>query len=245
MRIRLLLFLMIAGFSSCQNDENTNEFQNLQEYINAYASNPLGEVIACAANEHQNTDITYVFYYPLIGATDISYFESEGIGIDPNDFSNYIRKELTIEPVFGSKLGRFVRAGSEEAWGMVTFVLQGVLHTSNPIRLKNKTKPSEWTDTVTIDLAQTGIPKFSWTDGNIVENVIYFQVVADAQQHFLSGTYTVEKWFQYRNNTNVVLDINTEEPPDLNLGEDYNFTLMGVSEDNWVNLIIQETFTAQ
>jgi hypothetical protein len=236
---------MVIGFLSCEKGENANEFQNLQEYINAYSSTPLGEVIACAASEHLDTDVTYVFYYPLIGATDISYFESDEVGIDPNDFSNYIRKELAIEPVFGGKLERFVRTGSNEAWGMVTFVLQGVLHRSNPIRLKNKTKSSEWTDTVAIDFMQSGAPKFSWTDGNIVESVIYFQVIADAQQRFFSGTYTTEKWYQYQNNTNVVLDINTEVPPDLNLGQDYNFTLMGVSEDNWVNLIIQKTFTAQ
>jgi len=230
---------------SCQNDEQVDGFQNLQTYIDANSQSPLDEVIACAASDPDDRAISYAFYYPVIGATDIRYYESETVAIDPNDFSLYSRKELANEPVFGGKLERFVRTDSEEAWCIVTFKLQGTLHISNPIRLKNGTKPSEWTDDVAIDLSQSGAPKFSWNDGTIVENSIYFQVITDVQNHFLSGTYTYEKYFQYRNMVNVVLDINTEVPPDLEVGQDYNFVLMGVSEDNWVNLVVQNTFTAQ
>ena len=69
--------------------------------------------------------------------------------------------------------------------------------------------------------------------------------VRDAENNFLSGTYTFEKWFQYFNLSNVVLDINTSNPPNLIEGNSYNLTLMGVSEDNWVNLLIQKGFTGQ
>lgn len=230
---------------SCQDDERIEEFQNLQTYIDANSQNPLNEVIACAASDPDNHTISYAFYYPVTGATDIRYYESEVLAIDPNNFSLYKRKELAKEPVFGGKLERFVRTGSNEAWCVVTFKLQGTLHVSNPIRLKNNTKPSEWTNAVTIGFSQSGVPKFSWTDGTIVENAIYFQVITDVQSQFLSGTYTYEKCFQYKNMTNVVLNINTGTPPDLEVGQDYNFVLMGVSEDNWVNLVVQNTFTAQ
>ena len=51
--------------------------------------------------------------------------------------------------------------------------------------------------------------------------------------------------FQFYEVSNVVLDINTTTPEDLVLETEYNFTMMGVSEDNWVNLFIQESFIAE
>lgn len=243
MRTRLLFLLVVASFMSCQQDEIANS--NLQTYVDANSQNPLGEVIACAASDSQNTTISYVFYYPVVGATDIRYYETETTSVNPNELSNYSRKNIQKELVFSGKLERFVREQTNEAWCIVTYMFQGVLHTSNPIRLKHGTKPSEWTTNVSINHTQSMAPKFSWNDGAIAENVIYFQVITDLQERFLSGTYTVERCFQYKNNSNVVLDINTQVPEDLTIGNDYNFILMGVSEDNWVNLIVQNTFTAQ
>ena len=58
-----------------------------------------------------------------------------------------------------------------------------------------------------------------------------------------TGTYTYDKFFKYFDDSNVVLDINDSATPD-NLVEDteYLFTMMAVSADNWVNIVIQETF---
>lgn len=242
---KLLFLVVIACFFSCQVDTNSDLSINLQEYIDVNSNNSVGEVIACAASEEQNTAVSYIFYYPLVEATDIRYYEADITVVDSNDFSKYTRKRLPIEPVFGGKLERFVRSDTEEAWCIVTFMLQGTLHKSNPIRLKNISKPTEWLSNVSIDFSQSGTPKFSWNDGSIAENAIYFQVISNVQETFLSGTYTFDKWYQYKNTNNVVLTINTETPPDLILNEDYLFTMMGVSEDNWVNLIIQKRFTAQ
>ena len=50
--------------------------------------------------------------------------------------------------------------------------------------------------------------------------------------------------FQYYKLDNVVLNVTRETPPALQLGMNYGFTLMGVSEDNWVNLVIEKNFEA-
>lgn len=55
----------------------------------------------------------------------------------------------------------------------------------------------------------------------------------------------ISKYISYYNTSNVVLNITTQTPPSLIVGNNYNFTLMDVSEDNWVNLVIQKTFKAQ
>ena len=67
-------------------------------------------------------------------------------------------------------------------------------------------------------------------------------MVTDAQNNLLSGTYTYEKLFTYYNLENVVLNVTRENPPSLLSNNSYSFTMMGVSLDNWVNLVIQKDF---
>jgi hypothetical protein len=229
---------------SCTEDNDVTVPRNLQEYITASSNNDLGEVIACAASVSGSTSISYIFYYPEEGATDIRYYEADSLNVDEQDFSKYRRKNLDVTDVFDGKLQRFSRTDSDENWCLVTYVLDGELHKSNPIRLKNATASTIWTDEVTIDFPTTLEPKFTWSAVANVDDAIYFQVISEKEDDtFVSGTYTNDTFFQYFDNSNVVLNINVPETPD-DLVEDteYLFTMMAVSEDNWVNTVIQETF---
>lgn len=245
MRIKVLLIICLIVNISCTKDNLTFDSNNLQEYINQNSPQNLGEVIACAASDKINTNTTYIFYYPVTGATNVKYFETIDTAANPNNFNNYTLKELNKEPVFNGKLSRFVKESNQEVWCVVTFIFEGKLNKSNPIRIKNTSKPSEWTSDVSIDFSEQLKPKFFWQDGRINENVIYFEVITDNQNDFLSGTYTKDKWFQYKNMSNVVLEINTNEPVNLATNNTYNFTMMGVSEDNWVNLVLEKQFIAR
>ena len=82
----------------------------------------------------------------------------------------------------------------------------------------------------------SNMPVFTWQDGVFDDTKIYFHVVSNANDDLLSGTYTFEKRFQYYKLDNVVLNITEEIPPILETGEGYDFALLAVSEDNWVNL---------
>jgi hypothetical protein len=93
-----------------------------------------------------------------------------------------------------------------------------------------------------IDVSTREMPVFMWDDGAIKENKIYFEVISNTKDELLSGTYTFQKRFQYYKLDNVVLNITQGIPPQLNPIHSYNFTLMGVSEDNWVNLFIEKSF---
>ena len=240
----LYLFIIISFFSCSEKDELPIE-TNLQDYIKVHSDRELDNVITCAASDIENKHLSYVFYYPVEGATAIQYYESENASIDPNDFSNYKKIELEQSDVFGGKLKRFLRTNSEESWCVVTYLTEGKLHKSNPIRLKNDTKPTEWTDAVVLDSSQPLMPRFSWSDGTFTDSNIYFQVISRADDSFISGTYTTEKTFQFYNISNIVLNITDGIPNSLITGEQYNFTLMGVSEDNWVNLVIQKAFIVE
>ena len=75
----------------------------------------------------------------------------------------------------------------------------------------------------------------------IPENVIYFQVISDTDNNLISGTYTIEKNFTFYDLDNVVFNITDPNAnPTLEPNKTYNFTLMGVSEDNWVNLFMEK-----
>lgn len=243
MRIKLFfLGITLTLLASCSSDSDITLPRNLQEYIDANASLELDEVIACAATAKGSNTTSHIFYYPISGATDIRYYETDSANVNENDFSIYRRKDLSQQDVFGGKLQRFTKSSEIETWGIVTYVTDGKLHKSNPIRLKNATKMSEYSDTVVIDSTNKTMPVFTWDDGTIKENIIYFQVISDEEDNFISGTYTTEKTFTYYDTSNVVLNINTVTPADLEADKTYNFTLMAVSLDNWVNLIIEKTF---
>ena len=241
------LFLLFSSFVFFSCSENKEELMpvTLQDYLNLNSSLSVDEVIACAASKESENNTSYIFYYPELGATEIKYFETANIEDDKNNFSLYKEKELPKEDVFNGYLGRFLRTSSTETWCIVTYKTEGKFHKSNPIRLKNITKPTEWTDMVTLNTSQNLMPKFSWIDGMVKENAIYFQVITDAENNLLSGTYTYEKCFQYYNLSNVVLNVTRNTPPSLIKGKDYGFTMMGVSEDNWVNLVIQKKIKAE
>ena len=97
------------------------------------------------------------------------------------------------------------------------------------------TKPTLWNDEVVIVETPPNMPVFRWEDNAVGDNAIYFQVISDSQNNLLSGTYTYENLFQYYNTDNVVLNVTTQTPPDLVPKASYNFTLVDVSSDNWVN----------
>lgn len=242
---KIFILFLISLTISCSEDNDITTPRNLEDYIAAVSSSELGEVIACAASE--NTSLTYIFYYPETGASDIRYYEAESVDDDPNDYSNYKRKVLTISDVFGGKLQRFSRSDSEENWCLITYMLDGKLHMSNPIRLKNSTSPTNWSDEVSIAYPTTLEPSFNWATSATTDDAIYFQVIFETESdEFISGTYTYDTTFQYFDSSNVVLNINIPETPsELEIDTEYQFTMMAVSEDNWVNTVVQENFVLE
>ncbi len=201
-------------------------------------------VIACAASD-ENSELISVFFYPRAAASNFKYFETVDASVDKNDFDNYIPVEVPIRNVFNGFLKKFQLSSANEKWVIVTFEEDGMTHLSNPIRLKQNTKPTEYIrSNITIDSTST-MPSFSWQDGLFDDTKIYFHVVSNASNDLLSGTYTFERNFQYYKLDNVVLNITPKTPPNIEPNTPYNFTLLGVSEDNWVNLFSELPFQFQ
>lgn len=236
----LLFIILLTTISSCSDDSDISVARNLEEYMNENLNREQATLTAFASNAQANTGLNYILYYPEDGASDIRYYQTTDITADKNDYSNYRRQSLTSEAIFGGKLGRFSRSSDIETWCLVTYITEGKLHISAPIRLKNTSSQTKYTNEVTINFTTSITPKFSWDD--IENNITYFQVISDEENNFISGTFTEEKTFQYYDESNVVATINDAAPKDLIEDEIYNFTMMGIDEDNWVNLIIEAQF---
>lgn len=244
----LILLIITLSFFACQKKEELQE-NILSEYIQLNNSLELADLIACAGGKEDGlfgvaSEPTSVFFYPIIGATDFRYFEAENIA-DSLDFSKYVAKDLSSEPIFDGYLWKFNNVSfTGERMGVVTYRTPGKLHTCTPIRQKTTTKPTEVNPDLGNIFEKGLMPTFTWEDGLIKESVIYFQVVSDADDNFISGTYTFEKQFTFYDLSNVVLNItDTTSLPVLEPNKEYKFTMMGVSEDNWVNLLIEKEFT--
>lgn len=239
-----LFFLAILLLSCSSNDTITPLTETNLEAFLVNREFVLDNVIACAAS-NEDPSVTSVFVYPREGVTNINYYQTGSLDFDKNDFSAYTLGEGDLIDVFNGFLLKYEISPEQEQWVIVTFEEDGVVHISNPIRLKQISKPTEYLPQNVTVASNTTMPIFEWEDGVFDDTVIYFQAVTTANNDLLSGTYTFDKRFQYYNLDNVVLNITEEEPPNLEIGLDYGFTLLAVSEDNWVNLYSTVFFNVQ
>ena len=244
-----LFFLTIVLILLSCNDEVLLDERILSDYLELNNSLELGDIVACAGGNENGllglaSKPTDIIFYPIEDATDFRYFESEDV-VNINDFSKYIEKNLTNESVFNGYLWKFNNEPfSGEKMGIVSYRTPGKIHICTPIRQKTNIKPTEVNPDL-VEINENGVtPSFSWTDGVIDENAVYFHVISDIENNFISGTYTFEKTFTFYDLSNVIFNItDTTSTPSLKPDEDYRFTLMGVSADNWINLFVEKEFS--
>lgn len=244
-----ILVIAVLLLYSCKKEETNLQENILSDYIELNNTLELDDLIACAGGKtgglfNVPNEPTTVFFYPITGATDFKYFEAENIS-DSLDFSKYYLKVLPDAPVFNGYLWKFNNTNfAGERMGVVTYKTPGKLHVCTPIRQKTNIKPTEINSSL-VTVIDNGVnPTFLWEDGLVDENIIYFQVISDSDGNLISGTYTYEKTFSFYDISNVVLNITDPSiSPTLEADKDYTFTMMGVSEDNWVNLLIEKEFT--
>ena len=240
--VTFILILCSLLFISCESDsEPLLEKVTLESDIQGKTIEK-GAVIACAASDEKEPLNVLLFYYPKEGATNAKLYISESTDIVPEDLSNYKEVIADKTPVFSGYLEKFSHNFTEEKWAIITYKLDGEIKISNPIKIKNSSQPSKWQNNVSINQETETMPIFSWDANNEGNNAIYFEVVTNAQNQLLSGTYTLDNYFQYYKTNNVVLNITTEMPPLLERDKEYHFTLMDVSDDNWVNRVLEKSF---
>jgi len=249
MRALFPLLLLALLFSACGDDNN--DYNNLKEYLDVNSEwTRSTQIIACAAGGGAFSDANpeapiSIFFYPQTTAFDFKYFETDNASVNEIDFSNYKEIELEVSDVFNGYLRKFAREYSDkDRWAIVSYRLDGVLWTCQPILLKAGNAPTMIdAEAVSVEGTDTLTPNFSWDDAS-EGNAIYFQVISDIEGNLISGTYTFDQDFVFYEPEDFAPNItNPDATPTLTSGTSYNFTLMGVGEDNWVNLISEKLFS--
>jgi len=247
----LLSFLLLSVLCpSCKDSDGT--YDNLREYIDLNSDwTRKTELIACAAGggqfsmDNPQAPIS-IFFYPQTTGFDFKYFETDNADVNKLDLSKYKERELEVSDVFNGYLRKFARGhSSRDRWAIVSYRLDGRMWTCQPILLKSVDAPT-LVDNEAVKFLNTDTtnPTFTWNDNSTSENDIYFQVVSDLDGNLISGTYTFDTDFDFYAPEEFAPNITDPlSNPILESGKSYNFTLMGVDEDNWVNLISQKVFT--
>ena len=246
-----IIFVATILCLGCQKKKQGLE-KSLKKYLKQNKEFTISnELIACAASNSvsviESTGFTTsIFFYPVSGATEFKYFETKNDNLTENQ-KDFYEKDLSLAPVFNGYLWKFNNTAiqnSESRLGIVTYKVDKTIHICTAIQLKHNTNPTEYNSSAAT-ITENGItPCFNWSDGTIKENVIYFQVISDSLNNLISGTYTLEKNFCFYDLSNVTLNIKDEPTPFMIANKQYNFTLMAVSEDNWVNLIANDQFNS-
>ena len=247
---QLIFISLLIGLYACSSEPITPELDEtvLADYLELNNDRVLSDLVACAGGApggllESAAEPTDVFFYPIEGATDFRYFEAEDVA-DSLNFTQYREKELSNEPIFNGYLWKYNNVPFPgERMAVVTFKTPGRIHACTPIRMKTNVKPTENRPELGQVIENGVTPSFIWEDGSIPENVIYFQIISDEDENFISGTYTIDKNFTFYDLENVVFNItDTTTVPTLLPDRPYTFTFMGVSEDNWVNLYFEHEF---
>ena len=237
-------WLIIILLSACTHDRDDLLTHNSLAAYTFNKSSEKGAVIACAAKAKSNDSIL-AFFYPVPQAKNYKIFATHSTNIDPTNYNQFIELDKDTAPVFNGYLQRFTLESNKEIFLIITVEIDNEIKISNPIKTKQKTQPTLWNNQITIDDSQSLSPVFSWQDNTTGNTAIYFQVLSDLNNNLISGTYTTEPRFQYYNLDNVVLNVTRNTPPNLIKNSNYNFMLMDVSKDNWVNLVSQIQFKAK
>lgn len=246
--IRVLgFFFLILALAGCAKEPEVVVLSDLEDYIRVQ-TDERDILIACATGESEHRIGTpvfpvQVFFYPIEGAADYRLFVSGDTNINENDYSQYSEVQYQVDSVFAGKLRRFNCPDMEGKWAIVTYNSPGKYHVSDPIKIKHSYSSTYYIDSL-VNINENGVnPEFNWATENEPNNIIYFEVVTDTNNVVVSATYTYDKFWTFYDLSNVVLNVHDVTPtPTLLPNNTYNFTLMGVSEDNWVHTVAMKQF---
>lgn len=247
----LIIILSVSVLLSCNKDDEGFASGTLGKFIEDLGlPTQRDSLIACAAgsasgNFMNGTGNTSVFFYPPTGAENFRYFEIETPTTNTQlDLLTFRQVDHPVSPIFNGYLQRFTGNISNKVC-VVTFVKSGKLFISDPITIKSTTQATDINPPgYNIFNASSLEPSFQWSTSPNGIDVIYFSVVADANDNLISGTYTESPNWTFYDLTNVVLNIRDVDPaPTLTANTDYRFVMMAVSDDNWVNSLVDEDFS--
>ena len=154
---------------------------------------------------------------------------------------------MEIQPslMIDSKIKKYNHTFLRDEWIIMTYIIEDKIKVSSPIRVNNLFQRTEYLEDISIDQNESGTANFDWTIQSYDTNAFFFEIMKNNSSDVLSLTFTNESNFQYFNLENVTLNLSETSPPQLELGSDYEFTVLDIGLDNWINSIYQQSFVAE
>lgn len=245
----LIAFTTLTTFISCQSDDI--DFQNLADYLDS-KENSTENVIAWAGSSN-NAEFILVCFYPKPNTSNYRLYLANSTEITKEDTQNYTFKTNYYQPYTGKTFQYFrIDLPQEEVWAMVTFEEDNKISHSKPIRFKHQSSPTIITGfdrNISYTYSDNGFPIFSWKDvhgQDGSENSIFYQAIYNYEIKLVSGTFTLDTYYEHLDNENVVSSVIPHEEAMLHKSStlehltgtfDHQFEVVGISEDNWANFL--------
>lgn len=215
------------------------EQSDLENYVAENQGVTKDFLIACAAGNMDefmgSTERPVsVFYYNVDGASTASlYVKSEEGAKD--EYQYYSKAEEAPESLFNGRMGRFgISTEYAGKWVIVAYKTGTTYNISDPIFVRADTHPTVDINSNIEVLGTSTEPEFNWQSENVAGNVIYFSLISNTSDDFVSGVYTEERRWNFYDLSNVVLNVTPTMNPTLSTQDSYTYINMGVGEDNWV-----------
>ncbi|MDB3907551.1 hypothetical protein N9355_08770 [Crocinitomicaceae bacterium] len=235
MRITAIL-LGVLVLAACNKKPTQSD---LEQFVAENQGRTEDFLIACAAGNMEefmgSTERPIsIFYYNVDGASTASLYVKLEEG-KKDDLCYYSKVNEAPEALFNGRMGRFtVSKYYTDKWVIVTYSTGFSYNVSDPILLRADSHPTVDISNKLAVMGDSLQPEFNWFADPVKGNVIYFSLISNAANDFVSGVYTEEKEWDFYDFSNVVLNVTPTMSPTLDAQDSYVYTNMGVGENNWV-----------
>lgn len=235
MRIAAII-LGVLVLASCDKKPVQSD---LEQFITENQGRSEDFLIACAAGNMEEfmgdaERPISIFFYNVDGASTASLYVKSEEG-KPEEYCYYSKVDMFPESMLNGRMGRFpVSKDFTDKWVIVTYTTGTTYHVSDPILLRADTHPTIDISNKIVAMGDSLQPEFNWHADPIKGNVIYFSLISNSANDFVSGVYTEDKMWDFYDLTNVVLNVTPTMNPTLNSQDSYVYTNMGVGQNNWV-----------
>lgn len=232
----VLIFMVALLIFSCNKKAAQSD---LEQFISENSGKSEDYLIACAAGNLDafmgNSDRPIrIFFYNVDGASSATLYVKSNEG-EKEEYRYYSRVDEAAETLFNGRMGFFsVSNNLAGKWVIVSYTSESNYHVSDPILLRADTHPTVDISNKIVFEGDSLQPEFNWHADPVKGNVIYFSLISNSADDFVSGVYTTEKNWNFYDVSNVVLNVTPTSNPTLNAQESYVYTNMGVGKDNWV-----------
>ncbi|MCG8573813.1 MAG: hypothetical protein MI810_02920 [Flavobacteriales bacterium] len=240
------IFLVTLLAIACSKTKNISLQQVVDESTIAQQSFIALGVGAEYGYEEESKFPVFLWHEKMSGASNYRFFETKDKSSNPEDYGAYreVRKPVTSERYLGF-MDQTKLKSQKDRWGIVTFELADSLWVSNPIALLPQSRATQSMEVwLEIDVEGSDVT-FSWIDGSYKESTKYLMMISDVNQNVVFAGTTTELFWNLYDEEALTESLLYPTLFELEVNQNYSFTLIGLNENNWGTIYLSKTFATE